>query len=1079
MAKFRFIAPRRGNNQVIMAGRGQQKSALAGRRYRNLQHGAALLIFMILVVMGALTYLVSSLTPEMLEAKWAQKTNDALVQAREALIGYALQYREEQISHGQFDRVYGYLPLPDLGTLTNNNAGCTEEGCDASNFAGNGLNHTVIGRLPWRILQAGPLRDGSQQCLWYVVAGSHQREQRAAPMNWDTPGHLDLIKLDASGNPVAEGLTGHDLPVAIIIAPGNRLNSAASTNTGNIDQCQGDYTPGNYLEFTTLGAFNSTTTNHGATSDASVKPIATRGKVVFNTNLLANDFALPITADTLFSAIRKHAYFRQDINSLLDNIASYLGDNPPGAFGKIADNAAYGDTANPQGYYSNYQDMIFVAGGATTVNGNTCSSGALLFAGQRAAGQLRDTVGRRIDFSNYLEGINFGGTEFSGPEKFERVSAMQSASQDIVRCLQPAFIPTQSAALAAASQPQLTSYSGVTQTLTLGRTVSTALPTAVGSYMYGCAWKPEIHAMGGGLRSYFQFFINDTGFSSAPTEGFSFAIVDGDNNGFDACGAAAQHIGYSGNNLESPFIVPPKIAFEIDPRREGIFNPMATNTLLNGRNDPAYTGGHVAIAYWGGDTQIATGTLAPCTSPHVEIGSACYLQPEQDDNVHDQVASTRTKFPAPPANPVAPATAPSVPPDTPQGVYKLDPSLSQVPTNRDFHVRVELTRQPVSYSLLQVRVATTADLDLGAPGSSIDNVPLFAGDRILVKNQTLPADNGLYVWNDAAAPMTRTTDADTAGELAGLVVEVTQGLRNARSLWRQSITNFTLGSDALRWTNLNVKLLAPATTSLTSPGVRLDGILMNVGDRVLIDNTGVYVWNGATVSMTAATDIVAGSIVQVQQGSYATSSWRYDGSSWTSNTTARIAALGNLVITNPIDPGDPTGVSIDGVTMVAGDRILLKSQTVAGQNGIYIWNGVGVAMVRATDADSAAKLAGGMVQVLEGSDSGRTFRQTALTASGTLEIDPVAWSTIDGSPKYTLEIWILPDSGTTANQIIAMKNTTRPMSLLYPSFTAHLRNEPVIPYPFRNVRLGFTIGQRISVTDQYITVSNSATTWID
>ncbi len=70
--------------------------------------------------MAGLGYLVSGLSPESIEVRRAQQNQEALLQAREALIGYALQYREKNPAAS----MYGYLPLPDLGTTRNNNAGC-------------------------------------------------------------------------------------------------------------------------------------------------------------------------------------------------------------------------------------------------------------------------------------------------------------------------------------------------------------------------------------------------------------------------------------------------------------------------------------------------------------------------------------------------------------------------------------------------------------------------------------------------------------------------------------------------------------------------------------------------------------------------------------------------------------------------------------------------------------------------------------------------------------------------------------------------------------------------------------------
>jgi len=117
--------------------------------------------------------------------------------------------------------------------------------------------------------------------------------------------------------------------------------------------------------------------------------------------------------------------------------------------------------------------------------------------------------------------------------------------------------------------------------------------------------------------------------------------------------------------------------------------------------------------------------------------------------------------------------------------------------------------------------------------------------------------------------------------------------------------------------------------------------------------------------------------------------------------------------------------------------------------------------------------------VLEGSDVARAFRQTTLAAAGTIDASPVQWAALDRSTSYLLDIWILIDSVSYTDKIAAMKDTTRAMSLLYPGFTPHLQDRPVIPYSFRNARLGYTIGQRTSVNDQTVLISNSFTTWLE
>jgi hypothetical protein len=92
------------------------------------------------------------------------------------------------------------------------------------------------------------------------------------------------------------------------------------------------------------------------------------------------------------------------------------------------------------------------------------------------------------------------------------------------------------------------------------------------------------------------------------------------------------------------------------------------------------------------------------------------------------------------------------------------------------------------------RVATQANLNLAAPGASIDSISMATGDRVLVRSQTAPAENGIYVWNGAAVAATRAADASTAAELEQAVVTIEEGT-SAGTTWRQTAVNFVLGTN--------------------------------------------------------------------------------------------------------------------------------------------------------------------------------------------------------------------------------------------------------------------------------------------
>jgi hypothetical protein len=89
----------------------------------------------------------------------------------------------------------------------------------------------------------------------------------------------------------------------------------------------------------------------------------------------------------------------------------------------------------------------------------------------------------------------------------------------------------------------------------------------------------------------------------------------------------------------------------------------------------------------------------------------------------------------------------------------------------------------------------------------------------------------------------------------------------------------------------------------------------------------------------------------------------------------RLVATTNVNLTAP-------GASLDGLTLVTGDRFLATAQTTATQNGIYIFNGAASAATRSLDADGAGEVFdGSMVAVAEGSFAGYQYIQTA-SASG-------------------------------------------------------------------------------------------------
>lgn len=69
--------------------------------------------------------------------------------------------------------------------------------------------------------------------------------------------------------------------------------------------------------------------------------------------------------------------------------------------------------------------------------------------------------------------------------------------------------------------------------------------------------------------------------------------------------------------------------------------------------------------------------------------------------------------------------------------------------------------------------------------------------------------------------------------------------------------------------------------------------------------------------------------------------------------SVRVATVSNISITAP-------GTNIDGIVLSIGDRVLIKDQIAASENGIYVFQGATSMMTRATDADTDSKVTSGL-----------------------------------------------------------------------------------------------------------------------
>lgn len=141
-----------------------------------------------------------------------------------------------------------------------------------------------------------------------------------------------------------------------------------------------------------------------------------------------------------------------------------------------------------------------------------------------------------------------------------------------------------------------------------------------------------------------------------------------------------------------------------------------------------------------------------------------------------------------------------------------------------------------------VKAATTANITLSNT-QTIDGIALSVGDRILVKNQTNPVENGIYVV--ASGSWTRSADADQPAELnPGTFVFVEQGTVNSDTGFVVTSDGaLTIGTDAIQWT-----LFSTSGTLIAGNGLSKNGYTLEVNVANGIEISGDNVQLASTVA---------------------------------------------------------------------------------------------------------------------------------------------------------------------------------------------------------------------------------------
>ena len=121
---------------------------------------------------------------------------------------------------------------------------------------------------------------------------------------------------------------------------------------------------------------------------------------------------------------------------------------------------------------------------------------------------------------------------------------------------------------------------------------------------------------------------------------------------------------------------------------------------------------------------------------------------------------------------------------------------------------------------------------------------------------------------------------------------------------------------------------------------------------------------------------------------------------------ARAASTANVAIATALENGDV----LDGVTLATGNRVLLKDQSTASQNGLYIVVASGAAS-RDPEFDIISEIAGQLILVSEGSTHADDLFLCTTDTSATLGSSSISYTQVFPSSGGTVTSVAVADSG--------------------------------------------------------------------
>ena len=360
-----------------------------------------------------------------------------------------------------------------------------------------------------------------------------------------------------------------------------------------------------------------------------------------------------------------------------------------------------------------------------------------------------------------------------------------------------------------------------------------------------------------------------------------------------------------------------------------------------------------------------------------------------------------------------------------------------------------------------VKCATTGDIVLLGL-QTIDTYTTLAGDRVLVKDQLISSQNGIYIA--AVGAWTRSTDMDVWSEVPGSYTIALNGSTNLDTGWVCTAADTgTIGVTAMPWVQFSGSATYYAGTGLTL-----------AANTFSITNTGVTAATKGSASKTITATVNAqGQLTSLTDQDIAIANTQVSGLGTMSTQNASSVVITGGTI-DGVTIGGTTAGAITGTTITANTQFSGAGTGLTGTaSGLSIGGNAATATsaTSATTATTATNLAGGATGSVPYQASSGSTSMLAAGTNGqvlTLAAGVPSWAT-----PTTGTVTSVATSGTVSG-ITLTGGTITTSGTITLGGTLDLSTPPAIGGTTANTIRGTTITATTKFVGPYFDASSSA-----